>query len=1065
MHRLRTTLEENGTILISRVGQLDLNTFEPVDKTVNEIFNSNLKQFSNVFHSAESPWVYPWQDDFLIQDERINIETFDHLNDQITFIAGDWGSESSLNSDVIPVLVMQPMAQAYNLSVGDRLPLSLNKNETEPSFWMEVEGIVEPADAQDPFWYIDRTHSHAKSDFRFVSQFSALVPEKEFFELVPEFFSTSNLHFNWLAVVDFQLVHVDELNDLIMSINHARGEFSDLEDRFMLETNFDRFLEQFDNQATSVKPPLYLLVGETLFLSLYYVTMVAALFARQAESEYATISSRGASMNQLLQIQTFDSLLVCSIALICGPLLAYGLVWALTSFGPIADVSASIWIAALPRASWVAAGVSILACFTSLLIPVIPHLRFSIVEHKRTMARRIKKPWWQKYYVDIFLLVVAVIAIWRLSLYGSISAGSGSSIDWVLLLAPLALLIGSAAILLRIFPPVFSLLAKLASYSRGLIAPFAFWQSSRDPAHVTRLVFLFTLAMALGILSTGISSTLNQSEKERARFAAGGEIRLESDAFIPQSELDSTTSITGSSAVWRGSGITSVRSFRSVPGFELLAVEPISFATVSQYRTDFTDQYIGYVLGRLIVEPDQLPVATISLPGIPRRFGLWIVDPNPDRTAADLVENLNIRAKFQTSQGRILVRELILTPVSDNYKFKAARRTDISGSSASVNPIWRFFDADLPLLPDEEYPLSLHSLWVKFKPLNSGPAGNLFPQGPLVIDDLSITSLLGEFEIVEGFEQLSTIWQTGDTQTIASFTKREITHTGQASMRLFFGASGSSGWLVLSPATPVRKEPVPVLASPVFLEQTELDIGDKFIANIEGSSFLFGITEKVNYFPTMYETVDRGYLVVARDPLLAELNKISRNAVNPTETWLNIQSIQEIPSLIDQFNQASRSWDVETERIKFKSDPLTLGLRTVIFLGYSMTLLLSLVGFTTYFYMSARSRTSIYGILRSLGISTSQLYASLVIEQLILIISGLAIGVLLGTVLNDIVLPGLPISFGGLPPIPPFIPYEDWNSVISIIVFLSVCFLIMLAVGTVLLWRTKLHRVLRVGEE
>ena len=58
----------------------------------------------------------------------------------------------------------------------------------------------------------------------------------------------------------------------------------------------------------------------------------------------------------------------------------------------------------------------------------------------------------------------------------------------------------------------------------------------------------------------------------------------------------------------------------------------------------------------------------------------------------------------------------------------------------------------------------------------------------------------------------------------------------------------------------------------------------------------------------------------------------------------------------------------KTERKVYKADPLTLGLRSVIFLGYSLTLILSLVGFATYFYLTARQRGAIYGILRSLGL-------------------------------------------------------------------------------------------------
>ena len=341
----------------------------------------------------------------------------------------------------------------------------------------------------------------------------------------------------------------------------------------------------------------------------------------------------------------------------------------------------------------------------------------------------------------------------------------------------------------------------------------------------------------------------------------------------------------------------------------------------------------------------------------------------------------------------------------------------------------------------------------------------IYSSGPVVIDNISTTDPAGSYEIVEGFEELNTIWQTEDTLSVASYTKTDITHTGDASMRIFFGAFGNTDWTVISPAKAIRRDPIPGLASPVFLETTGLEVGDKFLIQSNGTDLLVEIKDRVNYFPTMYETSDQGFLVIARDSVLAELNRASRKPVNPNEIWLLVDDTQQIPALLDEFPQANRAWDVEAERINFKSDPLTLGLRNVIFLGYSLPLVLSLVGFATYFYLSARQRESIYGILRSLGLSTRQLYTSLVLEQLVLITAGLSLGVFLGIMLNRIILPGLPISFGDIPPIPPFQPQEDWIAVYRLIFILLISFCITLGIGTLLLWRTKLHQILRIGEE
>jgi hypothetical protein len=703
--------------------------------------------------------------------------------------------------------------------------------------------------------------------------------------------------------------------------------------------------------------------------------MVAALSRRQVEGELATLISRGASIGQLFQIQVFEALLICIIAFLFGPLLAYGLVWSLARIGPLSDVSQTDWMANLTTASWIAAGVSVIACFSALLIPVIPILRRSVVQHRQNLARRAVKPWWQRYYFDVFLLAIGLVALWRLSLYGSISGITRERIDWLLLLAPLALLIGSATVLLRIFPTIFRVIANLAARRKGLTAALAFWQTSRDPTHVTRLVLLFTLAMALGILSTGLNATLTLSEMERARYSTGGEARLTYESFIPLSSFKSMPQVTSASSVWRGTGRANVRSYRTMPKFSLLAIEPFSFATVSQYRTDYTEDYIGFVLGQLIVDPEQLPVTTIPLDGKPTHFGVWVADPNPERTEVDLLDYLSIRAKIQSSEGEIGTINLDLLPFDyrmDNqsnlflesnpksaveintwYYFLTLVSKQMSGNTESVtptpvqSPIWRYFEAELPQYAEEGYPIALHSLWIKIRRLATDSGTYDISQGSLIIDDISIRIPQGQIQSIEDFEQISTIWQTDNRQSIASYTKNEITHSGETSMRLYLGAPDSANWMVISPAQTTRLDLIPVLASPVFLDMTRLKIGDKFIALTNGVSLVLEIKHSVNFFLTMYETDYRGYLIISRDALLAELNRASRFPVNYNETWIRVDDTQEIPTLLEMYPQATRIWEVETERRIYKSDPLTLGLRSVIFLGYSLTLILSLIGFAT----------------------------------------------------------------------------------------------------------------------
>ena len=47
----------------------------------------------------------------------------------------------------------------------------------------------------------------------------------------------------------------------------------------------------------------------------------------------------------------------------------------------------------------------------------------------------------------------------------------------------------------------------------------------------------------------------------------------------------------------------------------------------------------------------------------------------------------------------------------------------------------------------------------------------------------------------------------------------------------------------------------------------------------------------------------------------------------------------------------------------------------------------------------------------------------------------------------------------------PFLAATDWGAVVQIYLTLTIAFLISLGMAVFLLWRTQIHRVLRVGEE
>jgi ABC-type lipoprotein release transport system permease subunit len=1042
---------------------------------------------------AQSAWAVPWVEGMPATDQRISLRTYQGIEDHLEYIAGEWPTEVGKDPRVIRVVVDDATARSLALRVGDRVPLSLEQTEpsTEPAAWLEVAGIARPKDPLDAYWFGEYSPLSTQSSPQWSAQYSAIVPEDAFLPIVASLFPGDDVGLAWHTLLNHNTLSVAGIESFQAQLAGLKADLATLQPSVTLQTSVPDILARFQAQLEPIRIPLYILIAEVMLLALYFVTMVAALSMRQVEREFAILRSRGTSGWQIVRIQLTEALIIGAVAFLSGPWLGAVLVRALSWFGPLADLEQANWRLSPGPSAWIASGVGTVICLACLLLPIGPALRRSIVTHQQMTARNTRPPWWQRMYLDVFVLAGGLILLWRLRLYGEMVTGGpgGVRLDWLLLLAPVVLLLGTATILLRVFPLLLRALASLTARGPGLESALALWQASRDPTHVTRLVLLLALAIALGNLSLGLNITLDQSEYDRSTYLAGNDLRLVSDRAVPLVDLQTAPGVVRLSGLWRGHGTIELGSSEKNPDFELLAIDPESFAAVTTPRQDFSDQKMGDLLSLLSVPEGENP-SLLPLPGQPARFGLWLWGLSRDKAELDSyrrwidgdddAERVAMVAKLQTAQGELFTARLQRPEVSG----PVARQPDsltvkmnISGRDVGLririkpdNKGWHYFEGALPALPPSSYPLGLHSLWFENETTRLGePISNTVV---LVADDLMVVeSGTQERHLIEDFESPTRPLFLGimadQSIYVGLFTAltSEVSHSGQwgQAMSMTFIRPGQTYPLRLSQTW--TKESLPALASPAFMKIAGLKVGDKVrveVSSVEADVRIAGV---VHYFPTMYGQSEAGYLITSRDLLLAMLNDTTQRSTNPNEVLIETDGQTSLAALSSLVPVLSQSWQAESVRKALKANPLALGLRAVTFFGSALTILLSLVGFATHFYLSVRQQETMYGVVRALGMSPRQLYRWMVFEQAVLIVAGLVLGTVLGLLLNQVTLPRLPVSLGDQQPIPPFVARADWLALGGLYLFLAVALLATLGIVTALLRRARIHRVLRIGQE
>ncbi|HUF39454.1 MAG TPA: ABC transporter permease [Anaerolineales bacterium] len=1023
---------------------------EPIQARLQTSFAGYLDR---IVLSIASHWMHPWPETGLLPDERVNFRYFEEIETHVVFLSGEWPGDRPAGTSpdglpVYPVVIGEGMAEWYGLAAGDRLPLSFSSNTAAPDIEIVVAAVVRPDNPDSAYWQGLTSPLDSQANQRYDQQLSVIVPAERFHALLAELFPRSNAELAWHVILDLDSIHAADIPAVINRLSELPGL---LGTTVTFESGLRDLMLDFYTRTRGIRTPLYLLTAEIVLLALVYVVMTAALSVRSLEREFAVMRSRGASRGQIFRIQLLEAALIGAAAWLAGPWLGALLVRFLGSFGPLADLARSGPPVGIPDAASTAALFGALAGIAGLLIPIGPALRRSIVEQGQRSGRE-TAPFWQRYYLDVMLLAGGLVLLFRFQYFSGFDAGG---IDWLLLLSPLTLLLGAATLVIRIAPAALRGIARLAAAAPGLPVPLALWQTARNPGQFTGLVILLTLANALGILATGLNATLNASEIERARYAAGGEYRFVGERALSAAEFGAQPGVTLAAGAWRDTATVNLRNYRSFPTFELLAIDPLTFTRVTGYRSDFSDEPMGEILGRLLIE-DLAP--GLPLPGRPGEIGMWVyaaadgADPNMAAFDGDSDrDRLGYFAKLITGAGETLLVELT---------------APAPGPGAEHLP-WVYYQAAVPEVAETDLPLALHSVWFRHRVRIENV---LVVAGPLVIavdDFLVIDRDTGEQTQIEGFEVPVEVIRhelRGIQEFPSLFTfSRTEPHSGGARANLILGYDRALSDIGIVFNVAGREDPIlPAVVSEAFIAATDLAVGDPFEALIGGQVVQFRVVGVVRYFPTMFGTETAGFMITSGEGLLTRL----ANETARTFSYNEVFVVTDGPVDTAALASASRSkvlgiFDAEAIRRLIKADPMALGLRGVTSLGYFLTSLLAIAGFATYFYMSIRGRAREFGILRAMGMSPRQLYGSLAVEQSLIVLTGLVLGAVLGALLNELVLPGLPITLGDGLDLPPFLPRSDWRSVAQVFITLVIAFSAAFGLAAWALWRSRIHEAMR----
>ena len=955
----------------------------------------------------------------------------------------------------LEAIVPADVAYSRGIAVGDELIALPWRDDVTPHAVVRVSGLFERTDPDSDFWAMDERILSASSNVIDVVPF--YVSEDTYFDVLGRSFRSMESTYGWLLRTDLSKIGTSNAADAMVSIRFLKNRLGSRLPGYLQFTSLDLALEENIRKEFFARLPMIIAMVLMVVVILYYVAVLSAMLAAQRSKEVALLKSRGAARPQILGVFALEGLTLAVLGALLGPLLAAAAISLLGLIPPLSHLTANELLPVnLTRNAFMLSAIGGAMSLVALMIPAIRSSRVDVTTERQFRARPAQQPTFQRYYLDVLLLIVGVLLFRQLTEQGSVVATEVFGdvvVDQMLLATPAIVLGGLAMVLLRLLPILLGIGSRI--FSAGLPAGMVLglWQMARNPTHYARLSLLLILTAGLGIFVSGIGGTLQRNSQERVLYETGAELRVEGITR----ELAGTTrpfvggyeqepGVEQALGAYRGRGFDVATT--AVRPFNVFAVDTSNIESLGWFRDDFVDEPLDKLLQD--IRHPNLPTG-IRLPSDTQTIEAVVKISRSHRTTVLL-------ARVRDANGRYFTYSMGDLDFADDAEWQVLTVAPFSQREGRLEGV------SARLLPTQ--PLDLVSLAISER-----DTGNLLTAGWLLIDSIRVTTENGQSIEVEGFDSALdwTVLRAAPEAVADQLLSSDQTSGGSPGSILFSWSGGRPLWgRGLYQGTALSR--LPILASPTFINETGHTIGDEFNVTLGGGHVTVRLAGIIDYFPSL-DTVHKQWIVADLDAMLmfANLDPASSEII-ANEVWLSVneEAVDQAAfaeSLRKEPFPAEEVFDQVTGLENASVDPyVDAGWRALLFVAFATMLGLSLVGFALHAYLSFRDREGQFALLRSIGLSTGQLAALMWLEQAIVVASGLALGTWMGRQLGAAIVPFIGSDETGRQPLPPFVLEIDWPTLLGTYSAMIAVFAIVVVGVIVVVRRITLQQVLKMGD-
>ena len=555
-----------------------------------------------------------------------NLTGISGFEDNITITHGRLPSRELVNGNIIEAIITEQALLRNNLLLNELLKVNnvtLDEDDN-PTLFVMLVGMYELAEGSDAYWSISRLEHHVSH----VLMSDDLILRHFIFNYHVDY----RIVTTWYHLLDYRSMTARDVPHYLEILELHEYRYSEAGSRqiFSFYENFSPILIHHTQRAGPLAVTLWVLQVPIYVMLAFYIYMVSRQILQLEQNEISVLKSRGASRGQILGLYAMQGIFVAAICYPAGIALGIQICSMLgASNGFLELVQRAAIIVEITPDALAYAGLAMFLSFMTMFLPVIRFSKVGIVDHKRNRAGKLKKPLWQRFFLDIVCLGVSLYALHNFNNQREMMAMAvrdTQSVDPLLLLSSSLFIMGLGLLCLRLFPYAVSLIFKAGQrfWSPSTYASFIKVIRSAGEEQFIMIFLLFTLSV--GTFSAQAARTINLNSDHQIKYLSGADLTFREfwrtisptsyqgaamglahylffepdfERFTHFEEVDAITRVKQEHV-----NIRQTSTISAMYGVQLMAIETDSFGETIWFRDDLLRTHINHFLNVLASRSD-----------------------------------------------------------------------------------------------------------------------------------------------------------------------------------------------------------------------------------------------------------------------------------------------------------------------------------------------------------------------------------------------------------------------------------------------------------------------------